>query len=197
MKNKKLIRWNYGAQLIAALFLGSGLSSCNDSQKPEDTKKVAMEQNENKSNTLEEDSKYLVKAAEINLEEIQLGMLAQKNSSNKDVIALGKMMDAEHTQAMQELKSMAEKKQISIPTALTKDGEDAYNKLSTKNGKDFDKDYCDMMVDGHEKAIKKFEEASKDAKDAEIRTWASNMLPTLNNHLEHSKRCKEKCSSMK
>jgi putative membrane protein len=197
MKNKTTIRLNYATQLVAAFFLGSVLSSCKDSQKPEDTKEVATEQNENKSNSIEEDSKYLVSAAEINLEEVQLGMLAQKNSSNKDVIALGKMMETEHNQAMQDLKSTAERKQISIPTSITKDGEDAYNKLSNKTGNDFDKDYCDMMVDGHEKAIKKFEDASKDAKDPEIRNWAANMLPTLNNHLEHSRRCKEKCSSMK
>ena len=45
-------------------------------------------------------SKILVNAAEINLEEIQLGQLAQKYSLNADVKSLGKMMETEHAKKL-------------------------------------------------------------------------------------------------
>jgi putative membrane protein len=40
------------------------------------------------------------------------------------------------------------------------------------------------MIDDHKMDIKEFEEASKDAKDAEVKSWAAGKLPTLNHHLE-------------
>jgi putative membrane protein len=108
------------------------------------------------------------------------------------VIALGKMMEDEHSKAMEDLKSLAAKKQVTIPTAATEKIQDAYKKLSEKTGKDFDKEYSDMMVKGHKDAIDKFEKAAKDAEDADIRNWASSMLPSLNAHLEHARQCEEK-----
>ena len=179
-------------------------ASCNN-QKPEDTKDVATEHNqakfganENDSvHTNENDAKFLVDAAEINLEEIQLGQLAQSNSSMTEVKDLGKMMETEHASALKDLQALAAKKQISLPASLTNDGQDAYKKLNDKKGMDFDKKYCDMMVKGHKDAIDKFEKASTDATDADIKTWATSMLPALRNHLDHSMMCQKNCEKMK
>ena len=63
--------------------------------------------------------------------------------------------------------------------------------LSEKTGKDFDKAYVSAMVDDHKEDVKKFEEASKDGKDADIKTWAAEKLPTLNHHLETVQALKE------
>jgi len=69
-------------------------------------------------------------------------------------------------------------------------------KLSDKTGNDFDKEYADMMVKGHKNAIKKFEKASSNATDADIKNWAGSMLPTLRMHLDHSSAVLDKCSQM-
>ena len=60
--------------LIAAII---GTSSCMNN-KPEDTKEVAEEKNEQifDNNNNEKDAQFLVNAAEINHEEISLGQLA-------------------------------------------------------------------------------------------------------------------------
>ncbi len=65
---------------VVALGATLGTTSCNDTPKEEDTKKVAEEHNEAKFNnrSTEKDAQYLVNVAEINLEEIKLGQLAQK-----------------------------------------------------------------------------------------------------------------------
>jgi len=51
-------------------------------------------------------AQFLVRAAEIDLEEIQVGQLAQKKSTMIDVQELGKMMETEHTKSLSDPMSM-------------------------------------------------------------------------------------------
>jgi len=186
----------YLGSLSVGLFL---IHACSNSN-PDDPKEIAEDKNEEKfdDRKSEKDANFLVEAAAINLEEIKLGELAQQRGTMQDVKDLGKMMVKEHTAAMNELKGLAKNKAITIPEVLTEDGQDAYDDLNEeKAGKDFDKEYCDMMVKGHKTAIRKFEDASSNAQDADIRNWASSMLPGLRTHLDHSQMCKDKCKDMK
>lgn len=184
------------AALVASLFFG--LTACN-SNKPDDTKEAAEEHNEAKmdNNAQEKDAQFLVDAAEINLMEIDLGNLAQEKATMAEVKDMGKMMVDQHTKTMNELKELAAKKTITIPTSATEDGQEKMKKFSEKSGHDFDKDYCDAMVDGHKDAIDKFEKASNDASDPDIKAWAAATLPALRNHLDHAITCQEHCKDMK
>ena len=185
-------------RLLQATFISAtllGVSACENSKKAEDTKEVAEEHNEAKfdDTAKEKDAQFLVNAAEINLEEIALGQLAQKNSMMTDVKNLGEMMEKAHTKSLSELTGLAKKKIITIPTSATDDANDAYEKLSNKTGSDFDTKYCDMMVKGHKNAIELFEKASTQSDDTEIRDWAATMLPELRKHLDHAITCQKKC----
>lgn len=186
----------YAVSLSLVLMLV--FSSCSSNNKPEDTKEVASEHNEAKFDNAkaEDDAKFLVSAAEINLEEIQLGQLAQSKGTIAEVKDLGKMMESEHNKALIDLKALADKKQITIPTTITDDGQQAYKKLDDKKGNEFNKAYCDMMVDGHKDAIEKFEKASMDAADPDIKEWAATMLPALRTHLDNAINCQKKCEKM-
>ena len=191
----------HSAVLAVAL---CGASSCADNQsavkqeKQEDTKKVAEEHNEAKFDTRasEKDAQFLVNAAEINLEEIKLGQLAQQSSKMVDVKEMGKMMENAQTKSLNDLKALAMKKSITIPTSPTNDAEDAYKKLTDKDTK-FDKDYSDMMVKGHKDAIEIFQKAATDATDADIKQWATSVLPTLRTHLDYAMICQKKYDKMK
>lgn len=185
--------------LAGKLILGAGLiiiflNSCKNETKQEDPKEVAEDANEAKFDSIdskEDDSKFLVDQAEINLAEIELGKLAQTKGTNPEVKKFGKMMVDDHTKAASEVSSLAKTKNFTLPTSLTEEGQEEYNKLNEKSGADFDKKFADMMIDGHEKAINKLEKASKDAKDPDVRTWASNNIAGLTAHLEHAKMLKQ------
>lgn len=187
--------------LKAAFAIGVALAlpSCSNEQKAEDPAKVAEQQNEakfdsssTKNETKDNGADFLVEAAGINLEEIELGKMAEREGTAADVKELGKMMAEQHKAAYDEMKKLADSKSITVPDMITKDGQDAAEKLSKeKKGKDFDKKFCDMMIDGHEKAIKKFENCSEKCGDADVKAWADKMLPDLRKHLEHSKACKD------
>jgi putative membrane protein len=175
------------------------VTSCSNSQENKDNKEVAEEHNEAKfGNTdKEEDAKFLVKAAEINLEEILLGKLAQQNSTVTDVSELGKMMEVEHAKCLSDLTALANKKSISIPTSAGENAQDAYKKLIGKSGKDFNTSYCDMMVNGHKDAIVLFEKESAQTNDADIKEWVTATLTDLHRHLDHAIACQNECKKMK
>jgi putative membrane protein len=197
MKANKVKTLLQGSTLFTAVILMIFVA-CNQ-QRPEDTKDTAEDRNDAKfdENKNEKDAKFLVDAAEIDLMEIQLGQLASTKATAADVKDLGKMMEEQHSKSLDNLKALAAKKTVSLPTSITDDGQDHYKKLADKNGNDFDKEFCDMMVDGHKDAISKFEKASTESNDAEIKDWAAATLPTLRNHLDHALTCQEKVKNNK
>lgn len=198
MKNSKKIHLLF-LQLAFFSALTFTISSCNNKAKTEDAKEVAEDKNEAKMDVMknEADANFLVDVAEINQEEISLGKLAQEKGSMTDVKELGKMLEQAHSKAMTDLSALAMQKSISLPEAKTEDVNEAYKKLNEKRlGKEFDKEYCDGMVDGHKKAIEKFEKAANDSVDPDIKLMATNMLPELRKHLEMAQMCQKKCESM-
>jgi putative membrane protein len=179
---------------LFALLMG-GIASCgNNAKTNDDTKAVAEEKNDAKFDSAknEKDAQFLVNAAEINMQEIKLGQLAQKKAMAADVKSLGQMLAESHTKALSDLKGLAQSKTISLPDSTTNDAMDAYKKLDDKKGADFDKKYCEMMVDGHKDAIDKFEKAASDASDPQIKQWASSMIPDLRKHLDQAMACQNK-----
>ncbi len=184
--------------LLQVTLFSALLFSCSPNQKSEDTKDIAEERNDANfdTNKQEKDAQFLVNSAEISLEEIQLGQLAQQKGTTSHVKALGKMMEDAHSKSLQDLTALAQRKGVSIPTASTDDAKDAYTKLNKKSGNDFDKAYADRMVNEHKDAIETFEKASTDSYDIDIKNWASLSLPELRTHLEHSIDCQKKCENL-
>lgn len=174
------------------------IASCSNNQKPKDTKDVAEERNEAKfdNNKEEKDAQFLVNAAEINLEEIQLGQLAQQNGRTTHVKELGKMMEDAHTKSLNDLTALAKIKMITIPTSPTENAQEAYKKLNEKSGNDFDKAYADMMVSEHKDAIATFDKVSTNGNDADIKNWATVSLDDLRKNLDQSIDCQKKCNQM-
>lgn len=170
---------------VVALYLASCTTQTEDSKKiAENRNKEALE-----TRAEEKDAQFLVEVAEINLEEIQLGQLAQSKSTKKEVKDLAKMMEDGHSKSLDQLKELASRKGIIIPTTSTKDVKEAYDKLSNKGEGDFNEDYCDMMVKGQKEAIDKVEKAATESADEEIKAWAANALPDLKKHLDHAMTC--------
>ena len=93
-------------------------------------------------------------------------------------------MIEDHSNANSELKALAAKKGITLPADVTEDQKETYDKLSKLSGAEFDKEYVAAMVKAHEKAVDLFKEQSDDGKDADVKAFASKILPKLKEHLE-------------
>jgi len=55
-------------------------------------------------------------------------------------------------------------------------------RLQTASGADFDRQYVIAMLEGHEKAISKYQMAAQQLNDAELKQYASSKLPKLREH---------------
>lgn len=129
------------------------------------------------------DREFIEKVSQGGLLEVRLGQLAQQHASKPEVKEFGQRMVDDHTTINKRLTELAERKGMLVPQELDKKHQEKVDKLAKKTGSEFDRDYIDMMVDDHKDDIERFEKALKDAKDADLKTFASATLPTLREHL--------------
>jgi putative membrane protein len=134
----------------------------------------------------EKDAKFAKEAADGGMMEVRLGELAQANGSSAEIKNLGSMMVSDHTKANDELKALAARKNISLPTSMSEKAQKQYDKLSKKQGRDFDKAYSKCMVHDHKKDICAFKKESRKGGDSDLKQWASTTLPTLEHHKQMS-----------
>jgi putative membrane protein len=134
------------------------------------------------------DAKFVVLAASSNNLELQLSQLAQQRATNQAVKDFAAMMVEHHTMAAQEMKSLLSAKGASVPdTALLPMHRLQMESVTAAQGADFDKAYMRIMVDAHEEDVDEYEDETTDARDADIRAFATRMLPTLQTHYARAK----------
>jgi putative membrane protein len=138
------------------------------------------------------DSDFMTKAAQGGMAEVSLGQMASSKATDPGVKAFGDRMVTDHTKLNDELKQLAQTKGVTLPTDVDDEAKKTSDKLSKLTGKAFDKAYIADMVTDHEKDVKEFEKQSKEAKDADLKTWVTNSLPTLQDHLKMAKETKAK-----
>ena len=127
---------------------------------------------------------FVTKAAQGGMAEVKLGELATKNASNQSVKQFGQRMVDDHSKANDQLKSIASKKSITLPSDVSAKQQADYDKLSKLNGAAFDRAYMMMMVKDHKEDVAEFEKASRMETDPDVKSFASSTLPTLQEHLK-------------
>jgi len=129
---------------------------------------------------------FMNDAAMGGMTEVKLGQLAQEKAMSQRVKNFGEMMVRDHSAANDDLKAIARQKNVTLPDNIGKHQEH-YDDLSKKNGADFDKAFMKMMVDDHQKVINDFEKIAENGTDPDVKTFASQKLPTLRKHLDSAK----------
>lgn len=135
----------------------------------------------------DQDKMFTDAAARGGMMEVMIGELAATNASNAKVKALGAMMVKDHGKANEELKTWAATVNHTLPAAMSAEQQKNYDDLKAKKGADFDKAYTKLMVSDHEKDIGEFKKQSTQGTDANLKSFASKKLPTLEHHLMESK----------
>jgi putative membrane protein len=82
------------------------------------------------------------------------------------------------------LKSVAQQKGVTLPSDLNAKDKALKDKLSGMSGDQFDKTYMSHMLMDHKKDVAEFKKESQGAKDSDIKNFASQALPTLEDHLK-------------
>jgi len=136
--------------------------------------------------------KFAVKAAEGGMAEVALGKLALERAANPAVKEFGQRMVVDHTAANNELKAIAAKKNIQLPTDLDADQKSTVDKLSKLSGAEFDKKYMSDMVKDHEEDVEEFQTQAEKGNDPDIKAFAAKTLPTLQSHLQMAREVSKK-----
>jgi putative membrane protein len=133
------------------------------------------------------DADFSVEAANGNMIEVQLGGLAKTKAVKDRVKSFASMMITDHTKINEDLQKIATSKNISLPQELSSEAKKDINRLSKKDGIDFDRAYINMMVADHRKDVNKFEKAARDCKDPDLKNFIEQTLPVLRKHLDSAK----------
>jgi putative membrane protein len=118
-----------------------------------------------------------------NMTEIDSSRLALDSSQDSNVKMFAQRMIDDHTQAQQDLSSLAASKAVTLPSHLDATHQKMIDELKEKSGTDFDKAYVDDQIAGHKEAISADQDEANNGNDPQERALADRLLPTLNMHL--------------
>lgn len=138
---------------------------------------------EKKSSLNSADEKFIKKTGEAGMAEVKLATLGTQKAERADVKEFATMLVTDHTKVNEELAKLAQAKGVELSAVITPAAAATFQSLEKESGKDFDNTFLTQMEKSHKASIAAFEDAGKDAADSEVRSWASNTLPTLKTHL--------------
>jgi putative membrane protein len=130
-----------------------------------------------------DDKKFAKNAALGGLAEVELGKLAQQKGASDGVKQFGQKMVDDHSKANDQLKEIATKENLDIPSALDSKHQSKIDKLSKLSGPAFDKAYVKDMLKDHEQDVNEFQLEAQNGNDPNIKQFAASTLPTLKDHL--------------
>jgi putative membrane protein len=132
----------------------------------------------------ESDQTFLKEAADGGMAEVELGQLATEKASSGEVKKFGQRMVEDHSKANIKLKQLASDKGVELPAAPGAKNGSLKERLSKLAGANFDQAYMSAMVQDHKEDVAAFERESESASDPDIKSFAAETLPTLQEHLK-------------
>jgi len=140
------------------------------------------------------DSKeFAMKAAEGGVLEVKLSQLAQQKADDQQIKDLAKQLEQDHNQANAQLTDLAKRKSINLPNDLKGEAKECYEAFQQLQGKDFDNAYLLFNVKDHLKDIMMFQKESQNGTDQDIKQWAAQNLPKLQQHAGHINMVAQSC----
>jgi putative membrane protein len=125
-----------------------------------------------------------------NAGEIALGKLASTKATNAKVREFGQEMVKDHTQMMKDAHALMSKVNAGVDSTwddakdLAGAGADKLKELTDKaKGADWDKNYIDFMVDGHQKVLGKLQDAAKATTDTTVSAGLAKATAKVQEHL--------------
>lgn len=129
-----------------------------------------------------EEKEFVANAGMSGLSEVQLANLALQNGESADVKAFAQRMVADHSKSNAELSQLATAKGLVLPAELAGTHQQGLEHLQGLTGAEFDRAYMQHMVSDHNTALQLFQNGAAQAKDPEIKAFATKTIPILQEH---------------
>lgn len=166
--------------LVSGLMLLPGYAQSSKSQSG----KSQSSQQQAGSKLSATDRTFLKKAAEGNMAEVEMGKLGQQKGTSSQVKQLADRLVNDHQQNQQTLQSLAQKEGATLPTSVAPNHQALKARLEKLNGAAFDKAFATEAVREHHKDIAEFKRAQSSTKNPDVKNYAAQTLPKLQEHLQ-------------
>jgi putative membrane protein len=134
------------------------------------------------------DQQFVDFAAQTDMAEANLGQLAGSVADAQPVKDYAQMLVTDHTNDFHQLYDIAHQANLNMPMAIDAEHNkamiDPFQKLK---GAAFDHRYVHEMIAGHTKAIAVYKKEAADAQNPALKSYAEQVLPTLQKHLDGAK----------
>jgi putative membrane protein len=132
-------------------------------------------------------SSFIQQAAMIDMAERQMAQLAQQKAQSEEVRRYAAQMLEDHGQSTQRLMRLAEQKNVTPPSSLDQQHRATAQRLEGLSGAQFDREYMQVQVQAHQKALDLYQRAAQQGTDREIQQFAQTLTPTLQQHLAEAR----------
>jgi putative membrane protein len=164
---------------VAGLMFGIlGVAAVSWGQNAENTKRFDGQE-----------SAFLRDAVQEDIFMERLGQYAAEHAATEEVKRLGKQEATDHQADREQIQQLAKDHGLDLmghDADLTPQQKTVYDRLITKAGKDFDKDYTKLAVAEHNRLIAEYQRERDHAADVVIREYAGRQVDGLKHHLQMS-----------
>ena len=134
------------------------------------------------------DAAAMKQLAQANLNEIEGGKAAASKAQSPDVKKFAQKMVDDHTQMLNDLKTLAQQKGVALPESASIKDMAQMKLMERSSGAEFDKKYMDAMVKDHQKDSKEAQDLVSKAKDADFKAAVQKASTKINEHLQLAQR---------
>ncbi|HYD32922.1 MAG TPA: DUF4142 domain-containing protein [Azospirillaceae bacterium] len=131
-------------------------------------------------------AQFVQQAAQSGTFEVQSGQLAATKARSQEVKDFAQRMVDDHTRTNDDLKQIAQRKNMEVPTSMAQQHQTMLDTLNNLSGRDFETQYIQGQVQTHQQAVQMFEQQASQSQDADLKTFASSHLPSLRDHLQRA-----------
>lgn len=183
------------ATAIAALMFAAPAVAQQQNQGQQQQQQQAQSQ-QKQGQLSQQDREFAKTAAAGGMLEVRLGEIAQEKAQNQQVKQFGQRMVEDHQQANDKLMTIVRDLKIDAPKNLPQDKQQTIQRFEGMEGQQFDKAYMQFMVEDHQKVIEAFNKEVEQGQNQELKSFAQNTLPTLEEHLNQAREVSQQIGAM-
>jgi putative membrane protein len=139
----------------------------------------------NDANAMMTDTGFISKNIMDNMKEIELSKMGRDKGRSAQVKKVANQLITDHTLILNDLKTLAAKKQVKVPTHSTMAGDTSMmSSLQSTTGTDFDNSWAGQMLTLHQAKISELQNALNQTQDADIKAAINKALPKIQAHTQ-------------
>ena len=135
-----------------------------------------------------DDQSAMKQLAQGNVNEIAAGKMAADKAQSPDVKKFAQKMVDDHGKMLQDLKTLAKKKDVNLPESTSVKDMAQGKLMERKSGAEFDKEFMEHMVKDHEKTLQEVKNVAAKAKDPEFKAAVQQAAGKIQEHLQLAQR---------